>query len=119
MAGCGTTDSDNTNLALSEAIINESWYELNVKQNIFTGEVLEKYSFADSEVTIDLYPMPCSLGTTFKPLVSFNMGYSIDGDKQITIGDLTYEASSITKDELILHFENQDGVHTKKLISKC
>lgn len=87
--------------------------------NAITGEVLARYSFAESEVILDLFPMPCGLGTSFEPIVSFQEEYSINGDKEILIGDITYEASSVSKDELVLNFENQSGSQTKTLISRC
>jgi hypothetical protein len=116
---CDTTDSSNTNLDLREAITNKTWYELNIEQDLFTGEVLMKYSFAESDVTIDLFPMPCGLGTSFEPIVTFYEEYSIHGDKKISIAGITYEASSVSKDELLLKFENQSGPKTRILISRC
>jgi hypothetical protein len=119
LTNCNIIGSDNKQLDLSEAVISNTWYDLNIEQDLFAGDVLERYSFADSEVTIDIFPMPCGSGTTFKPIVSFQKGYSINGDKQITIGDVTYEALSVTKNELVLNFENQNGAQTKKLTSNC
>lgn len=119
LTSCNTTDSNNTNLDLSEVVSNKTWYDLNIAQDLFPGEVLERYSFADAEVIIDLFPMPCGLGTSLEPIVSFQKEYSINGDKHITIGDITYEASSVSEDELILNYENQSGPQTKKLTTKC
>lgn len=116
---CDTTDSSNNNLDLREAVTNKTWYDLNIELDLFTGDVLMKYSFAESEVTIDLFPMPCGLGTSVEPIVTFYEEYSIHGDKQISIAGITYEASSVSKDELLLTLENQSGPKTKKLISTC
>lgn len=119
LTSCNIIGSDSKQLNLSEALINNTWYDLDIEQDLFAGDVLERYSFADSEVIIDLFPMPCSSGTIFEPIVSFQKEYSINGDRQITIGEVTYEASSVTKNELILNFESQSGVQTKKLTSNC
>lgn len=118
LTSCNTTDSNNS-IDLGDAIINKTWYNLSVEQNFFPADILEKYSFTDSNVTIDLYPMPCGFGTSLDPIISFVQEYSIEDETQIIIGDIIYEASSISEDKIILHFKNEDDTQTKTLTSKC
>lgn len=119
IGSCHATGSDEIDLDVRTLLKNSFWYDFNIEQNLFPGDVLERYTFSNSEVTIDLFPMPCGLGTSLEPIVTFHEDYSIDDERALSIGDVAYEVISVSENEIVLSYENKTGKQVKKLTNGC